>query len=341
VFLFWFGLALMCSVPVLVFAWLVGLHFYLRWKYLHLVQRIFEEKPLFVVPRGQLLPEAEEVRFTTSDGLRLAGCYWATSRPRRGVILFGLEFGSNRWSCRLYCRHLVEHGFDVFAFESRNQGDSDCQEGYEPLQWVTEYEVRDTEAALAYLKGRPDADPRGVGFFGLSRGGGAGLIAAGRDPYVRCCVSDGVFGTYSTLVPYMRHWFRIYNTQYSIQGMLPSWYYGLIGLVALRCIGRARHCRFPHLETAVAWLAPRPLLMIHGEGDTYIKPAMARAVFRRAGEPKEFWLVPGAKHNQGLQVAGDEYRRRVLEFFERHLASCDPAEPAPPAKSRHRQRAVC
>jgi pimeloyl-ACP methyl ester carboxylesterase len=340
VILFWLGLALACSVPATVLAWLVGLHYYLRWKYLHLVERIFQEKPLFVIPRGRPVPEAEEVRFRTSDGLQLSGCYWATTQPRRGVILFGLEFGSNRWSCRQYCEHLVDSGFDVFAFESRNQGDSDSQPGYEPLQWVTDHEVRDAEAALAYLKGRADADPRGVGFFGISKGGGAGLLAASRDPYVRCCVTDGVFGTYSTLVPYMRHWFRIYNSQYSIQGLLPSWYYGLIGLVALRGIGRARHCRFPHLEPAVAKLAPRPLLMIHGEQDTYIKAAMARAVFRCAGVPKEFWLVPGAKHNQGLQVAGDEYRRRVLEFFEQHLAPRGPAEPAPPPETCGCERAA-
>jgi hypothetical protein len=61
--------------------------------------------------------------------------------------------------------------------------------------------------------------------------------------------------------------------------------------------------------------------MIHGEGDTYIKPLTARALFDRAGDPKELWLVKGAKHNQGLTVAGEEYRRRVLSFFEAHLAS--------------------
>jgi fermentation-respiration switch protein FrsA (DUF1100 family) len=209
---------------------------------------------------------------------------------------------------------------DVFAFESRNQGESDPQPGYEPLQWVTAYEVRDVQAALAYLKGRPDADPRGVGFFGISKGAGAGLLAACQDPYIRCCVSDGGFGTYTTLVPYMRHWFRIYNNQYTLQGILPSWYYGLIGLVALRRIERERSCRFPHLEAALPNLAPRPLLMIHGGADTYIKPAMAQALFRHARAPKEFWMVEGAKHNQALQTAGEEYRRRVLAFFEQHLA---------------------
>src|SRR5262249_39067655 len=206
---------------------------------------------------------AEEARFPTTDGLPLAGCYLRAVGTRRGVILFGLEFGSNHWACVQYCEHLLQAGYDVFAFESRNQGDSDRMPGYEPLQWVTDYEVEDARAALRYLRGRPDADPRGVGLFGISKGAGAGLLAAARDPYVRCFVTDGVFPTYTVLVPYMRQWFRIYNTRYVIQGMLPSWYYGQIGLVGVRQIERERRCHFPHLERQIERLGPRPLLMIH------------------------------------------------------------------------------
>ena len=74
--------------------------------------------------------------------------------------------------------------------------------------------------------------------------------------------------------------------------------------------------------------------MIHGEADTYIKPEMAEALFARAREPKDLWLVPRAKHNQALHLAGDEYRRRVLEFFECHLAG--DLEPASPVQGPHR-----
>ncbi len=318
--LFWVGLALLWSVPLLVACWLIAAHYYLRIRYLHLMVRIFQERPLFVIPRGAPIPEAEDVRFPTTNGLTLAGCYVKCRGPRRGVLLFGLEFGSNRWSCLPYCEHLLAAGYDVFAFESRNQGDSDALPGYDPLQWITDYEVADTAAALAYLKSRPDADPRGIGFFGISKGGGAGLIAASRDPWVRCCVTDGAFATYATVVPYMRQWFRIYNTRHRVQGVLPSWYYGRIGMVGLHQIERERHCHFPHLERALPRLAPRPLLLIHGEADTYIKTDMARALVDCARGPCEFWVVEGAKHNQALQVAGDEYRRRILDFFEKHLA---------------------
>jgi pimeloyl-ACP methyl ester carboxylesterase len=143
---------------------------------------------------------------------------------------------------------------------------------------------------------------------------------------VRCFITDGMFATFGTMTPYMRQWFKIYNTYFPLQ-LIPEWYINHVGRIGLRRIEQERGCRFPSLEDAMAKLAPRPLLMIHGEGDTYIKPDMARALFGRAGEPKEFWLVPGAKHNQGMHVAGDEYRQRVLRFFERHLAP--PAAAAP------------
>jgi fermentation-respiration switch protein FrsA (DUF1100 family) len=320
VLLFWIGLALMLVMPLLVAGGLTWLHVYLHQKYVPKVERIFQETPLFIIPRGKPLPDAEVVRFPTTNGLTLNGCYLKAKGTRRGMILFGLEFGSTCWSCWSYVEHLVAAGFDVFAFESRNQGESGQMQGYEPLQWVTNYEVEDAKAALAYLKARPDADPRGVGLFGISKGAGAGLAAAVDDPHVRCFVTDGVFAAYTTLVPYMRNWIRIYNDSYFIQEVIPLWYYGAVGLIALRRVQRQRRCRFVHLDRLIGKLAGRPLLMIHGEADTYIKPDMARALFDEAGEPKEFWLVEGAKHNGALHAAGAEYRERVLRFFERHLA---------------------
>jgi fermentation-respiration switch protein FrsA (DUF1100 family) len=50
---------------------------------------------------------------------------------------------------------------------------------------------------------------------------------------------------------------------------------------------------------------------------------MARRLFNMAREPKEFWLIPGANHNQGPHVAGQEYSRRVREFFDKYLAAAN------------------
>jgi alpha-beta hydrolase superfamily lysophospholipase len=239
---------------------------------------------------------------------------------RRGVVLFGPEFGSNRWSCTVYCGHLLAEGYDLFTFDFRCQGESESHPRYQPLMWVTDHEERDMKAAINYLQARADADRRGIGVFGVSRGGGAALLAASKSPYVRCVVTDGAFATRSTMIPYMRKWIDLYCSGWRLQRFLPDWFFGLTAHVCLWFMTRRRGCRFPSLQRAVARLAPRPLLMIHGAEDTYIKPEMAQRLFQVAGEPKELWLVPSAKHNLAVQIAADEYQRRIAAFLDKHLA---------------------
>src|SRR5262249_24408197 len=153
---------------------------------------------------------------------------------RRGVLLFGLEFGSNRWACRQYCQSLVDSGYDVFAVEPRNQGESDRDPNYEPLQWVTDRDVADMKAAAAYLRSPPDADPRGIGIFGISKGGSTGVIVASSDSWVKCVATDGMYGTHTTMVPYMQRWIQIYSQKRFIQKALPGWFYGMIGVAGVK-----------------------------------------------------------------------------------------------------------
>ena len=313
----WISLGVVVALPIAACVWL---HWHVLRNYIGVVTRIFQEKPLFILPFGQPVPEAEEITLTTSDGLKLQACYLRTSKPRKGVLLFGLEFGSNRWSCVPYCEFLREAGYDIFAFETRGQGNSPAHPGYEPLQWATEFELVDYQTALAYLKNRADRDPRGVGLFGLSKGGSVGLKVAAQDDFIRCAVVDGIFAALTTMVPYMKQWVLIYTKLTWIAKCLPNWYLRHVARIAIRRIEESRKCRYIDLEPCMPQFAPRPLLMIHGGGDTYIKPYMAVTLFDLAREPKELWMVEKAKHNQAFHLANEEYKRRVLEFFDKHLA---------------------
>ncbi|MFQ3594086.1 MAG: alpha/beta hydrolase, partial [Gemmataceae bacterium] len=173
--------------------------------------------------------------------------------------------------------------------------------------------------AIGYLKARSDADPEGIGFFGISKGAGAGLIAAADEPYVRCFVTDGLFGAETTTIPYMRKFFRVYNSTFPLE-MIPDAYLRYVFYLAMHKIESQRRCRFASLEKALPRLAPRAVLMIHGEDDSYIRPEMARSLYAQLAGPRDLWIVPGARHNQALLIAEDEYRCRVLEFFDRYLA---------------------
>jgi len=44
--------------------------------------------------------------------------------------------------------------------------------------------------------------------------------------------------------------------------------------------------------------------------------AQGQAVFDAANQPKQFWRVPGAHHNDLLYVAGNEYVPHLRLFYD-------------------------
>jgi pimeloyl-ACP methyl ester carboxylesterase len=313
------GLFLLTLPLILVAALVSYIYYYVRKNFLAMLERIFEEKPLFIIPRGEPDPTAEDIRFSGADGMHLQGCYFKTLAPtRQGVVLFGIEYGSDRWSCRSYCEPLIQAGYDVFVYEPRNQGKSDFIPNYDPLQWVTTNELADARSAIEYLKTRPDRDPSGIGIFGVSKGANAGLAIAAQEPWVRSVVTDGAFGLLSVVVPYMRHWVGIYNRDFLVHGLMPAWFYSHIAWIGVRRVEKRRNVEFVHVEEPMNKFQA-PILMIHGAADSYIKVEMARTLFKKAKGPKDLWVVPKARHNQAIAISPDEYARKVISFFDQHL----------------------
>lgn len=309
--------ALLILAPLAVaFAVLVAFLIYATIRYSPIIVRIFEEKPLFLPLRAKRATDGEDVRFTAADGVELAGTYFRERAGRRaGVVIFCHEFLGDRWSCQPYADHLRDRGFDVFAFDFRNHGESGQDPVYRPLQWVTDHEVNDLRAALACVRSRADCDPAGVGLFGVSRGGGTALVVAADDPAVWGVVTDGAFPTCGTMLAYIIRWAEIYVSSPFLWKRMPIWVFRLLGWAGRIRSEKRLACRFPDVERAVSRLAPRPWLMIHGEKDAYIGPDIARTLFAEGGDPKELWLVPGAKHNRCREVQNGAYLARVAEFF--------------------------
>jgi fermentation-respiration switch protein FrsA (DUF1100 family) len=57
--------------------------------------------------------------------------------------------------------------------------------------------------------------------------------------------------------------------------------------------------------------------VIHGDADEVVPFSQRENVFRAANEPKEFWPVSGAHHNDLLDVAIAEYVARLRSFYRR------------------------
>jgi len=320
-------LLLVLAAPAVLVAYLIV-------RYTPIIGRVFEEKPMFLPLRLAPRDDGEEVRFTTSDGLELAGSYLrARSSSRAGVLVFCHEFLSDRWSYEPYTDALRDLGFDIFTFDFRNHGASPSDPVYQPLQWVTDHEVRDLEAALAHLRSRPDHDPAGFVLCGISRGGGTALVVAARQPDVWGLISDGAFPTSGTMMTYILRWAEIFVKSRVLYAILrdyaPRNIFSLLGWLAQRRAERRLSCRFPSIERAAAQLSPRPWLMIHGAKDAYIGPEIAERLWAEAGEPKELWIVPGAKHNRCREVDAVGYAGRIESFLARYAPRGLPAGEVP------------
>jgi fermentation-respiration switch protein FrsA (DUF1100 family) len=62
-----------------------------------------------------------------------------------------------------------------------------------------------------------------------------------------------------------------------------------------------------------------PLLIIHGTQDTVIPFTMGKTLFDRANEPKRFYPVAGADHNE-VAVTGGRLYMQVMDDFLREVA---------------------
>jgi fermentation-respiration switch protein FrsA (DUF1100 family) len=58
-----------------------------------------------------------------------------------------------------------------------------------------------------------------------------------------------------------------------------------------------------------------PLLFIHGDHDEVIPYELGRDLYAAAPEPKSFWTVTGAGHNDLVEAAGAQYRETLSAFY--------------------------
>jgi fermentation-respiration switch protein FrsA (DUF1100 family) len=60
-----------------------------------------------------------------------------------------------------------------------------------------------------------------------------------------------------------------------------------------------------------------PKLFIQGDHDEIIPPRLGQALYAAAPDPKSFWIVEGAGHNDILETAGPSYRQHLMEFYKK------------------------
>lgn len=282
--------------------------------------------PLSMSPADFQRLDGEAVRFRSYDGTSLQGMTLPHARGTeyKGTIVFCHEYGSDLYSCARYTRPLIEAGYDVFTFDFRAHGQSSGAE-YKPLQWPSDKELGDVLGACAFVQANLSAEGRdpNIGLFGISRGAGAGLLAAATDPYVRAIVCDGAFDTERTLMALMKRWASIFATVKVVYQNHPDAFWKFLCWMLMRFAQPKLHRRFPSVLRALKEMSARPIFFIHGGRDSYIRVEQTEILHRAAPDPKYLWVVDQAKHNQAVILEPQAYARRTTAFFDKHLAGQD------------------
>ena len=296
---------------------------YLFQKYIRLIVNLFLGVQIRMVPEEEMFAKGERLMFAARDGVRLSGILVpprGTAVKPLGTVVFSHEFGSNKNSCLRYADFLLDTGFQIFAFDYRNHGDSDKLESYEPRHWFTEHEVSDLDAALDFIESRDQTQRGKIALFGISRGAATSLYVGSRRSSVFAVLSDSAFSTYRTLVDYERKWISIFAKRRFFYRRLPGFVYSVLARTALLVSRLRLGTRFPSVERRLRECTC-PVLYVHGRQDTYIDWQQAHYLAGRTGGPHRLLIVPGARHNHSRFVESALYEKTVTEFLLDALGS--------------------
>lgn len=284
------------------------------------------EPPLSMVQTGFVPLRGEDRDFFAADGIRLRGTIIRShGRPSRGLIVFAPEFKSTRHSAARYCRPLVAEGYDIFTFDFRGHGDSASEEGYTPRQWPSDREITDMQAAVHVAEQwlEEQGRPAEMGVFGISRGACAAILAAETCPSIKAIVCDGAFSSDCTLEYLMRKLASVFaKVRFIYENHPPEFWRFLRWCVIVTCRFKFK-CKFPSVRKTLARMTPRPILLIHGERDSYIPVEQSRLLYAQSPQPRYLWIVARAKHNQSVDLQPEGYALHTTHFFNHYIAMDD------------------
>jgi fermentation-respiration switch protein FrsA (DUF1100 family) len=194
---------------------------------------------------------------------------------------------------------LNQLGYSVLLFDFQAHGEST---GTRITCGVKE--SQDAAAALAWLKSRRPGEK--VAAIGVSLGGAASVL--GTQPLeVDALILESVYTTIdAALENRLRIRVGILSPVLTPLLLWQAEFFAAISTRQLRPIDRIH-------EVAC------PMLIIHGTADKHTTIDEAKHLFQQAHEPKEFWPIDGAAHQDLLEFSPTEYKRQVGNFLEQNL----------------------
>jgi alpha-beta hydrolase superfamily lysophospholipase len=255
---------------------------------------------------AQIGARREEFDVRGPDGVTLRGWKVRAATPNGAWVLVLHGVADNRYGVTGHARLLLQGGYNVVMMDSRAHGLSGGE--IATYGWL---EREDVSAEIDELE--QTEHPEHLYALGISMGAGIALQAAARDARIEATVAEAPFAT-------------IQEAAYDYAG-LQRW--PLLGKTffapgAWVVVYRGGHLAGfqPSEVSPVRAVAKRafPLLLICDGADVVLPCRHSEMILRAAAGPKELWRVSGALHTGALGAETNEFRRRVVSFFDQQHA---------------------
>ena len=250
--------------------------------------------------------------FYTSDGLHIRGWYIPTRDALGGdsTVILVPGRGMGKASALGQAKKLTASGSNVLLVDLRGEGAS---EGH--LRGFGVVESKDVSAAVRYLRQVHPQQSRQVFALGISQGASAVLGAAATDRRIDAVVADSVLPSPREEIARATSWLPWPLDPYFPEATL---------LLASVQLGHDLRSEAPCGR--IAWISPRPVLLIHGLADTTVPIHTAEQLYVSAGRPAMLWRVPGAGHAEPFLKDPQGYSQVVSKTLKSVRVGLPPFE---------------
>jgi fermentation-respiration switch protein FrsA (DUF1100 family) len=243
----------------------------------------------------------DKFKVHSATGIDLEGRFFPGSS--RAMVILVSGYGDTEDLMLPYAEFLHQAGFNTLIYNARARGNSGGE--YVTLGVL---ERIDLEGIVQYAASRPDVDPHKIGALGVSMGGATVIMTGAYDPTLRAIVDDcGFSDVQSVIASSFEHFIHLPAIPFAPITLWIASYRAGIDVDAIRPVD------------VIGKISPRPILIIHGKDDLIVPVSNSERNYQAAREPKQLWLVPGAKHAAAHKIAKAEYEKRVIAFFDKGL----------------------
>lgn len=235
----------------------------------------YPERELMATP-AEVGLSFEDVNFKSADGVRLHGWYVPGQRDVTWLWFHGNGGNISHRLGNLILFH-KNLGVNIFLIDYRGYGRSEGRASEKGT-------YRDAVGALDYLLSRDDVNPEKLIYFGRSLG---------------CAVAVWLATQYHPSGLVLESPFT------SVKDMAKL----AFPYLPLHLLARAKYDSLSRIDKISC-----PLLILHGSEDETVPISIGRRLYMAASEPKSFYTIEGASHND-TYIVGEEPYYRFLDAF--------------------------